>query len=87
MTRPIQAGSLASLIDLAENPPDQPLHSSTDELQQPLVLYIARKNSPSHFHFVGVDRERRDIVSVLLCSPRLDNADLEKYNRSAWVAR
>lgn len=42
MAKPIQAGSLASLIDLAETPPDQPLHNLTADLQQPLVLYIAR---------------------------------------------
>ncbi|CAD6594246.1 MAG: hypothetical protein ASARMPREDX12_008497 [Alectoria sarmentosa] len=39
MAKPIQAGSLATIIDLADNPPDQPLH--TADLQQPLVLYIA----------------------------------------------
>lgn len=42
MAKPIQAGSLATVIDLADNPPDQPLHSLTGDLQQPLVLYIAR---------------------------------------------
>ncbi|KAF6241226.1 hypothetical protein HO173_001021 [Letharia columbiana] len=42
MAKPIQAGSLASVIELADNPPDQPLHSLTGDLQQPLVLYIAR---------------------------------------------
>ena len=42
MANPVQAGSLASVIDLADNPPDQPLHSLTADLQQPLVLYIAR---------------------------------------------
>lgn len=42
MSEPILAGSLASVIDLADNPPDQPLHSLTKDLQQPLVLYIAR---------------------------------------------
>ena len=42
MAGPILAGSLASVIDLAENPPKQPLHSLAEDLQQPLVLYIAR---------------------------------------------
>ena len=42
MAIPILAGSLASVIDLADNPPEQPLHSLTNDLQQPLVLYIAR---------------------------------------------
>lgn len=42
MAKPIQAGSLASVIDLADNPPDQPLHGLTADLQQALVLYIAR---------------------------------------------
>ncbi|CAF9907527.1 hypothetical protein IMSHALPRED_005557 [Imshaugia aleurites] len=40
MAEPIRAGSLASVVDLAENPPDHPLHSLGD--LQPLVLYIAR---------------------------------------------
>ena len=42
MANPVPAGSLASVIDLADNPPEQPLHSLTNDLQQPLVLYIAR---------------------------------------------
>lgn len=42
MANPVLAGSLASVIDLADNPPEQPLHSLTNDLQQPLVLYIAR---------------------------------------------
>lgn len=42
MAKPIQAGSLASVVELAENPPDWPIHSVTGYLQQPLVLYIAR---------------------------------------------
>ena len=42
MARPVQAGSLAPVIDLAENPPDQPLHGSMGYLQQPLVLNIVR---------------------------------------------
>ena len=42
MAKLIQAGSLASVMDLADNPPDHPLHSLTADLQQPLVLYIAR---------------------------------------------
>lgn len=42
MANPIHAGSLATVIGLANNPPDQPRHSSTGDLQQPLVLYIAR---------------------------------------------
>lgn len=42
MAKPIQAGSLATVIDFANHPPDEPLHSSAGDLQQPLVLYIAR---------------------------------------------
>ena len=42
MAGPILAGSLASVIDLADNPPKQPLHGLAEDLQQPLVLYIAR---------------------------------------------
>lgn len=42
MANPIQAGSLASVIDLADNPPDQPLHGLTGDSQQPLVLYIVK---------------------------------------------
>ena len=40
----------------------------------------ARKTSPAHFLFAQADREHRDIVSVLPCSPRKDKTDLEKYN-------
>lgn len=39
--------------------------------------------SPIHFFFVQADQEHRDIASVLPCSPQKDNADLEKYDRSA----
>ena len=42
MAKPIQAGSLASVIELADNPPDQPIRNLTRESHQPLVLYIAR---------------------------------------------
>ena len=42
MAGPILAGSLASVIDLADNPPKQPLQTLAEDLQQPLVLYIAR---------------------------------------------
>ena len=42
MAGPILAGSLASVIDLAHNPPKQPLQNLAEDLQQPLVLYIAR---------------------------------------------
>ena len=39
------------------------------------------------FFFVRADREQRDIVSVLPCSPQKDNADLEKYNSSRRSTR
>ena len=38
------------------------------------------KTSSAHYFLVQVDWEHRDIVSVLLCFPRKNNADLEKYN-------
>ena len=41
----------------------------------------AGRTSPTHFFFLQADREHRDIVSVLLCSPGKKIADLEKYNR------
>ena len=39
-----------------------------------------RRIFPTYFLFVQADREHRDNVSVLPCSPQKDNADLEKYN-------
>ena len=39
------------------------------------------ETSPTHSFIVQAGREHQDIVSVLPCSPRKDNADLEKYNR------
>ena len=39
------------------------------------------RTSITHFSFVQAHREHRDSVSVLPCSPRKDNADLENYNR------
>ena len=39
------------------------------------------KTSPALYFLVQADREHRDNVLVLPCSPRNDNADLEKYNR------
>ena len=48
-----------------------------------LGCFLACKTSPAHIFLVQADREHRDIVSVLTCSLRKDNADLEKYNRLA----
>ena len=36
-----------------------------------------RKTTPAHYSFVQADREHRDNVSVLSCSPRKDKTDLE----------
>ena len=69
MAKPIQAGSLASVIDLADNPPDQPLHGLTGELQQPLVLYIARVPG-SHGNYSSLtakkDKELMEMLDVFL---------------------
>ena len=37
--------------------------------------------SPAHYFFVQTDREHRDTVSVLTCSPQKEKTDQEKYNR------
>ena len=42
MAPPIQAGSLANVMELADNPPKDPQDRTLAEVQQPLVLYIAR---------------------------------------------
>ena len=69
MAGPILAGSLASVIELADNPPKQPLHSLAEDLQQPLVLYIARVPG-SHgirFHLPDANSERlTEIIDVFL---------------------
>lgn len=63
MAKPIQAGSLAPVIDLADNPPDQPLHGSVGDLQQPLVLYIARVPG-SHDVFLTTMKPQQKIVTA-----------------------
>lgn len=69
MAGPILAGSLASVIDLAHNPPKQPLQNLADDLQQPLVLYIARVPG-SHgirFHLSVANSERlMEVIDVFL---------------------
>lgn len=45
------------------------------------TLYLDCEISPTHLFFVRADREHQDNISVLPCSPRKENADLEKYNR------
>ena len=47
---------------------------------------LGQTSPPMNFH-VRADREPRDHVSVLPCSPRKDNADLEKYNRPGYHLR
>ena len=42
------------------------------------------KTSPADYLLIQADREHRDIVSVLPCSPRKGNADLERYNSGAF---
>ena len=49
------------------------------------IIRMICKTSPTYFCFVQADREYRDNVSVLPCSPRKSNADLEKYNSINWV--
>ena len=44
-------------------------------------IKLRGRTSPVHIFFVQADREHRDIVSVLPCSPEKNNADLEEYNR------
>ena len=63
MANPIQAGSLASVIDLADNPPDQPLHSST-KLQQ-LTLYITRTPGSKGICFSLPNAKSRRLIEVL----------------------
>lgn len=63
MADPIQAGSLASVIVLADNPPDQPLHSWAGDLQQPLVLYIARVPG-SHDVFLTLLKPQQRVVTA-----------------------
>lgn len=42
MTPAVTAGSLSTVINLADNPPSNPRDKAVIEVQQPLVLYIAR---------------------------------------------
>ena len=42
MAPAIAAGSLSSVLQLAENPPLNPRDNALLEVQHPLVLYIAR---------------------------------------------
>ena len=42
MARAVRAGSLATVIDLADNPPERLYHGLLQDVQQPLTLYIAR---------------------------------------------
>lgn len=65
MGNPIQAGSLASVIDLADNPPDQPLHSLTGDLQQPLVLYILKVPGSKGVCFSLSDATNEKLMEVL----------------------
>ena len=44
------------------------------------------RTSPAPYTFVQPDREHRDTVSVLPCSPRKEKTDLEKYNRAHSLA-
>ena len=46
-----------------------------------LSEYLLCKTSPAYYLFVQADREHRDTVSVLPCSPKRITTDLEKYNR------
>ena len=39
---------------------------------------LSRKTSPTHSFFVQADREYRDNVSMLQCSPGKEKTDLEK---------
>ena len=43
-----------------------------------------RKTSPAPYFSVQADREYRDNISVLPCSPRNNKTDLEKYNNSRF---
>ena len=43
-----------------------------------LDFFITGRTSPTHSFFVQADWEHRDNVSVVPCSPRKDNAELEK---------
>ena len=42
MAPAVLAGSLASIIELADNPPERLPQRATQLVQQPLTLYIAR---------------------------------------------
>ena len=42
MAPAVLAGSLAAVIELADNPPERLPQSATQLVQQPLTLYIAR---------------------------------------------
>ena len=43
-------------------------------------VLVSCKASPAHCFLVQAGREHRDNVPVFPCSPKKDNADLEKYN-------
>ena len=64
MANPIQAGSLASVIDLANNPPDQP-YGLTGDSQQPLVLYIERVPGSRGICFTLPNAKKKDLMDVL----------------------
>lgn len=42
MAPAVHAGSLATIIDLADDPPARLQHGLLQDVQQPLTLYIAR---------------------------------------------
>ena len=58
------AGSLASVIDLADDPPKQPLHSLAEDLQQPLVLYIARVPGSHGMGFLSPVANSKGLMEV-----------------------
>ena len=43
-----------------------------DEVRKLKVVVIGGNTSPAHYSFVQADREHRDNVSVLPCSPKED---------------
>ncbi len=65
MANPIQAGSLASVIDLADNPPDQPLHGLTGDSQQPLVLYISKVPGSKGIRCSLPNAKKKKLMDVL----------------------
>ena len=65
MAGPILAGSLASVIDLADNPPKEPLHSLAEDLQRPIVLYIARVPGSHGICFHLLVANSKGLIEVL----------------------